>query len=217
MTRILMILSFMVAALVAAPQSAAAKALDIRIDASESAPLFKSEDYRRAIAVAAANKVAALRPGDRVTLRSFGAVGLDNVANYEVRIGRRSNTASNVARIVARRIIRMGEGGVRPQRTTEIIAMLQWGQFNCQSGHEIWVATDAIDTGMVSSPRAVANGRAQLPAPRAGLLRNCKVTFVGIGQTAETPLSSTQINNWIAAWRRYFRTAGARFMPIVNP
>lgn len=217
MTRIFLTSTIAVAASLAAPHAAYAKDLDLRVDASESAPLFKSATYRRTIARAAANKVASLRPGDSVSLRSFGAVGLDNIASYEVRIGRRSNKASDIARVVAQRIMRMGEGGVRPQRTTEIIAMFQWGRFNCAPGDEIWVATDGIETGMIASPRAVASGRAELPAPKAGYLRNCSVTFVGIGQSASTPLTSTEVNNWIGAWRGYFRTAGAGFTPIVNP
>lgn len=198
------------------PQPADAKSLDIRIDATTSAPLFRNEDYARLIAQRAANEVVQMQPGDYVTLRSFGAVGLDNITSYSVRLSRRSNTPQAVARIVAQRIIRMSQGGVRPQNSTEIVAMFEWGRFDCQPGDHIFVASDGVETGSVSA-NALLSGRSQLPSPRAGLLANCEVTMLGIGQTDEAALTSREVNNLIAAWSSFMRRAGARFVPIANP
>lgn len=165
----------------------------------------------------AANKIIKLRPGDHVTLRSFGAVGLDNLTRYDVRIGRRTNKAEDVARIVASRIMRMASGGVKPQASTEIVAMLQWGRFACKPGDQIWIASDGIETGVISNLTALVNGKAHLPKPKSAYLRHCDVTMAGIGQAANVQLSSVHVNNLIAVWSRFMRQSGAKFTPVVNP
>ncbi len=217
MKTFLLTLFAVMAMIFTAPVTAEAKSLDLRVDASQSAPIFRNEAYAQVIARSAAREVLRMQAGDTVSLRSFGAVGLENLTRYEVRLSRRTNPPERVARIVAARIMRMANGGVRPQGTTEIVAMLQWGRFNCQAGDHIWIASDGIETGMVRSSQALLNGREQLPSPRAGSLTNCRVSMVGIGQTDQGSVTSRQVNTLIAAWQSFMRKAGARFTPVAIP
>ncbi len=189
----------------------------IRIDNSDSNLVASDPEFARVVARRLASRISGLKPGTFVELRSFGDVNGDNNLRYVRQILPRSYPADRVAREVAETIIANAENGGGTQGSTEIIAELTWGEFDCGAGDGIILLSDGIPTGQITSQQAVLDGGEALPEPNSGVLDGCSVSIWGLGRTQDSQLTSPQINNLRAAWEAWMQIAGAEFTAITNP
>ncbi len=194
------------------------KTLHIAVDVSGSNPIVTSKAYSAIIAKRIAQQIMELGIGDSVSFRTFGHLDLDNLQQYDVRLTRRARPVA-VAKRIAQFIISIPDGRIAPQGSTEIIAHLEWSEYNCAAGDMIILATDGIETGsQVPNPDKLLSGKIGLPKPMTeGYLSGCTVTILGIGKTATGSWPSVNVKYLIGAWQQYLKTSGAQFKILPNP
>lgn len=123
----------------------------------------------------------------------------------------RSNRPQRAAAQAAQFIAGLPKSSVAPQGTTNIIAFLEFGDFDCANGGQILLITDGIEASIYADPNALLKGKVKLPTPEPGFLKGCSVTFYGLG--AEQ--SAQEAKNIRDAWKRWFETAGAPFTAVM--
>lgn len=187
------------------------------LDDSNSNLLASDAEFARVVARAAAQYVAALPVGTKVSVRQFGEVNGANNLRYDRQITRKSHPAQSVARDVARIIDGHARSDKAQQRSTEIFYTLSHGAFDCEAGDTIILLSDGVPSGQVRSLSAVLNGTEPLPKLAQGSLSGCTVKIWGFARTAQGSLSSTQANNLRAAYEVAMDHAGAKFEAVSNP
>lgn len=189
--------------------TAEARTLTLGIDLSGSNPVFK-EEFARVAGTYAGSRVAALSLGDVVSVRSFGARDLSNLRSSNVSITRK-NRPDQVARQVAQFIAGIPSAGVTPQPSTNLVAFLEFGDFDCARGGEILLITDGLESSSYADADALMKGKAKLPEPQPDFLKGCTVTFYGLG--VRQPAQAVKIVR--EAWRDWFEKAGATFTAVI--
>jgi hypothetical protein len=158
--------------------SANATTFTVGIDLSGSSPAF-SDQFTQPAGEHAGSRVAALKLGDRVIVRTFGERDLRNMRQRSLVISR-TNRSQEAAKQVSALIATIPKAGIEPQGSTNVIAFLEFGDFDCVHGGQILLITDGIEASSYVDPDALLNGKAKLPAPQPGLLSGCSVTFYGL-------------------------------------
>lgn len=188
---------------------AGAAVLTLGIDYSGSNPVLSDVEFAEAAAAHVHPLIAALELGDVVRIRTFGARGSENLRAATIQINR-TNRPQRVADEVAAMIAALPQAGVPPQDSTNIIAFLEFGDFACPSGEQVVLITDGLESSAYIAAKELMEGKA-LPAPDAGLLAGCQVTFYGLG-VGQPPQVAKSLR---AQWRAWFDGAGATFKPVV--
>ena len=147
---------------------AAAKTLTIGIDQSMSNPLMLDEAVARAVGGNVGEQIKALQPGDWVHVRTFGERSAVNFQAEKIRITR-SVRADKVADMVARFIASLPSKAGKGQGSTNIIAFLEFGAFDCANGGRILLLTDGIESSAYIQERDLFAGK-PLPAPEPNIL-----------------------------------------------
>jgi hypothetical protein len=186
-----------------------AATLTVGIDLSGSSPVF-DEQFARPAGQHVAKRVAALSIGDRLVVRTFGARSLINVRQGTMAITR-SNRPQEVAAQAAALVANVPSAGIEPQGSTNVIAFLEFGEFDCAQGGQIILVTDGIEASSYSDPDALLSGKAKLPDPTPGFLSGCSITFYGLGAGQ----SAQAAKNIRDAWRKWFDAAGASFTAVM--
>lgn len=194
---------------------ASAKTLTVGIDESVSNPLVLDEAYARVVAQYVRGQIAALQPGDWVRVRTFGERTSAHFPSEAIRITR-SLRADKVADLVARFIAGLPSKTLQGQNQTNILAFLEFGQFDCANGGRILLLTDGIESSHSMDDRSLFAGK-PLPPPQADLLKGCEVVMFGLGQSKDGSLPPQLVKTIRAAWAAWMKTAGATFTAIIDP
>jgi hypothetical protein len=190
--------------------------LAIGLDLSSSSPLVKSKEFAELAAAAMAEKINAMPMGSRVSIRTFGNGGLENIRKKEAVLSPR-NRPSEVAKAVAR-LIATAKDAATAQGSTYLLSFLMQTDFHCDEQGEVIVITDGLEgSADLMMTDKMLNKSFTIPEPQKGLLKDCRVLFWGLGRTADGVLSAKQVRNLDTAWNDWFKAAGAEFKSISNP
>jgi hypothetical protein len=194
------------------------KTLHVLADLSASNPIVSSETYAQLIAFRVSEAILAMNYGDHVSFTTFGNLRLDDQLRVRVRLTKK-NKPEAVAQKIAQLIMSIPSGNIDAQKSTEIVAQLEWGAFDCAASDQILVETDGIEaSGFVPSPKKLLNGSVALPEPmEPGYLEGCKVTMLGVGKTENGSWPGPQVRNLMKAWKIYMAAAKANFIAMPNP
>lgn len=193
-----------------------AKTLHIAVDVSASNPMISNEPFAKIIAKRVSQQILALPMGDYVSLRTFGHLKLDNLQQFDVRLTRKAKP-ERVAKAISKFLISIPNGGVEPQKSTEILAQLEWAEYKCSDRDTILIITDGIEASSQVSPQKLVDGKVKLPLPDDAYLKGCSVTMLGIGKATNGSWPSVNVKNLVRAWKSYMKAAGASFKAIPNP
>ncbi len=191
--------------------SVQARTLTIGLDLSGSNPLLGDRNFADQAARHAVRAIEALKSGDVVRVKSFGARDdARNLLDRSVTIGRRMRSA-RVAKAVGDYLRSLPEQAQAGQSSTNLLAWLEFGSgFGCEEEGQILVITDGLESSSLVDGRALIAGKARLPAPQVSL-KGCALTFYGLG--AGWP--ATQVRTLRDEWSRWAEKAEARFTPII--
>jgi len=193
-----------------------AKTLTIGLDLSGSNPLVESTDYAGVVARSVREKINAMALGDRVVLRTFGQRGLNNLKTIKVQINRRDRP-EKIGRALSRIIHAIPEKQLNIQENTNIVAFLEFTDFGCGQGGEVFLVTDGIESSSYVAGPAFLRGKASLPQPDEDVLKGCAVTMFGIGKNVNGPWPPQQVKNIRKQWTSWMEKAGAEFNPVIDP
>ncbi len=188
-----------------------AKTLTIGIDLSGSNPLLTHQNFAYGAAEHTASVIGALKSGDNVVVKTFGARGeANNLLNHRIEISRRMKPAK-AAGIVAQYILSLPSQKNASQASTNLIAWLEFTSgFNCPDSGEILVITDAVESSSFLDANDLLSGKKGLPEPDVDL-KGCALTFYGVG-AGFAPQSVKIVRN---EWRTWAKKAGADFSAII--
>lgn len=194
---------------------AGAKILTVGIDASVSNPLVLNEAYARVAASYVRSQVAALQPGDWVRIRTLGDRSSAHFPSEAIRITRQMR-ADKVADMVAAFVASLPGRALEGQNETNILAFLEFGQFDCANAGRILLLTDGIESSHSMNERSLFAGKA-LPAPDKDTLKGCEVTMFGFGQSRDGSIPPQAIKTLRASWSAWMKEAGATFNAVIDP
>lgn len=183
--------------------------LTILGDLSSSAPLQSSAPFAQRAAGVVREHILSLMLGDKVVLRPIGTRSTQNIVPIEWALGPR-NRQRKVADEVYGVIAGTPSSKRKGQEETSLIFTLESG-IPCGPRSAILIISDGIEASRdFSKVRELLAGKAQLPKPAAPALRGCKVTFLGIGLTADGTyqLNTSELQHLTSAWRSYLLAAG---------
>jgi hypothetical protein len=205
-----------IAAILCLPLIGHTEPLAIGLDLSSSSPLVKSKEFAELAAAAMAEKIKAMPMGSKVSIRTFGNGGLENIRKKEVVLSPR-NRPSEVAKAVAR-LIATAKDAAKAQGSTYLLSFLMQTDFHCAEHGEVIVITDGLEgSADLMMTDKMLNKSFTIPEPQKGLLKDCRVLFWGLGRSADGVLSAKQVRNLDTAWNDWFQAAGAEFKSISNP
>ena len=202
-----------IALLLGASQSAPAQTLTIGLDMSLSNPLVSDKAFRQQVAGYVAQHIKPMRVKDQVVLMPFGA--RDNAANlHSKRITIKRHQQAKTAKAVAHHIINFSAQKSNAQQATNILAWLEFNDFNCANGGTIIAVTDGIESSENVNASAFITGKVALPKPdEFHQLQNCDVVFYGLG--VGRPAKEAKIIR--RAWAAYFKQAGVKSFKAIMP
>jgi hypothetical protein len=201
-----LVFACVVVAFLAAPLDA--KTLFIGVDMSASNPLLESEVAARAAGQHAAREISSLQMGDWIVVQKFGARIADNMATEKFRLTRQLRPAT-VAQLVGRYIAGLPSHKAEAQDATNLVAFLEFGDFDCGNGDKLLLLADGIEHSAYIRERKFRSGK-PLPKPRANILNGCTVTMFPFGGLLPPPVVKTIR----ASWEVWMKTAGASFNAI---
>lgn len=182
--------------------------LTIGYDVSGSSPVFVGT-FAKSAGAEVEIRVAALSLGDKVIVKPFGARDLTNrAALLPITRSARPRAAAG---IIARQIAAIPQSGIAPQGSTNIVAFLEFGEFDCANGGQVFLITDGLEASTYADPGALLKGKAKLPAPETPFLSGCAVTFYGLGARMSPQAAKTLRD----AWRAWVEKAGGSFAAVI--
>lgn len=202
---------------VLADDSTTTRDLMIALDVSTSNVVIDNDVMAAKAARTAADMIRALQNGDRVHIRTFGSYSQsDNPLRLDLVVSRRMpahRIAASVERLIASLPELVESGRLPAGGTTHITAFLEEESVLLSCGTRettLVLFTDGIEASPETSPDALSEGRAALPAPEGYALQGCKLGLYGIGETADGA-QRNRTENLIAAWTAWAEQAGASF------
>ncbi len=191
--------------------TASAKTLTIGIDLSGSNLLLSHANFAHGAATHVQAAINALKPGDVVQLKTFGARhSALNLRQHRVTISRH-NRAAKVAGQVAQFIRTLPEQTKTGQSSTNLIAWLEFtSDFDCHQDGQVLVITDGLESSSYVDGKDLLSGKKALPAPDVNL-KGCALTFYGLG--AGWP--PKEVKRVRKAWQAWADQAGAAFTAII--
>ena len=201
----------------AATLPAQAKTLSIVIDQSVSNPLVLDKAYAKMVARYAQAQISTLQLGDWLHIRHFGDRSAAHFLSEKIRITR-GMRADKAAAMVAGFIASLPSKQLQGQRQTNIIAVLEFGQFDCDKKSRVLLLTDGIESSALMNERDLLSGNKPLPPPDEKFLSGCEVTMMGVGQSIDGSLTPQAVKHLRAAWTAWMKQAGASpFTVIIDP
>lgn len=199
-----------------APAIVSAKTQTILIDVSGSARLIEVPAFAKAAGDKAKSQILALQPGDWVHVRRVGERGGKNFPVEKLRVTRQIS-AGQVGEIVSTYIKSVPSKTPEGDSETNLIAALEFGEFDCSNGGKLLILSDGIEHSSYITGQALLSGK-PLPAPESDLLKGCEeVTIFGLGQSADGQVPPKAIKNLKAAWSAWMKAAGVKkFTAIVD-
>ena len=188
-----------------------AKTLSIGIDLSGSNPLLSHEIFAYAAADYLSSEVLKLETGDTVNIKTFGArENAVNVVMSSFTISRRVS-ANQIAESLTQFIRSIPEQNGISQASTNLIAYLEFTSgFQCESGGQVLVITDGLESSSLIGGNDLLSGKKGLPEPQIDL-SGCDITFFGLGAGWE-PQSIRIVRG---AWQKWADQAGANFSAVI--
>ncbi len=198
-------------ALVTAYMSSSAETLTVGLDLSLSNPLVKDSAFSQTAAQYVAHHIKGMKDGDKIRIKTFGS--RDNAANFNTKEKTISRHGSaKMARAVAQYIQHVVKDNSNTQKSTNIVAWLEFNDFDCANNGKIIALTDGIEASSYVDPNALLDGKKDLPAPdEYAKLKGCDVVFYGLG----IGWQPQQVKTLRKQWSRYFKQAGSTFSVII--
>ena len=186
-----------------------AKTLTIGSDLSQSNPLLQDANFNQQAVSYVVAQIRALKRGDVVVLKTFG--GLADSQNFKSKsFTIKRHNAKKIAKYAAHHITKLASLS-EAQKSTNLVAWLQRGRFDCANDSQIILLTDGIEASEYVSPSALLLGKANLPNPnKRHQLKGCEVVFFGLG----VGRPDKQNNILLDEWHGYFEKAGVPFEAI---
>lgn len=186
--------------------------LTIAFDKSASNPLLSDPNFAASAAEYAAELVGALKEGDTVRIRNFGARDVaSNMLDQEFVISRRLRP-QQAAAAVASYIASLPQQAAQAQSSTNIVAFLEFDSgLDCENGGKVHLLTDGVESSTYVSSQSFLDGSQSLPTPDVDLT-GCHVEFYGLG--AGLPPQSVRFMR--KEWTNYVTAAGGKFTSIVK-
>jgi hypothetical protein len=134
--------------------------------------------------------------------------------NTTIRIDRR-HKAVDIARQVRALVESLPSKHLKPQKKSQILAFLEFGQFQCDKGSTIILLSDGIEDSPSIRAKDLLRGK-PLPKPDANILKGCAVVMRGFASGKPAP-SDAAVKAMRRSWSDYMKIAGATFTPIIDP
>lgn len=188
-------------------------------DISDSAPVATDRNIARQAGKTVRAITAALRPDDRVKLRSLGFAGaVETQIDVNVTLGRKVRSrADRIAPVLGRLVASFPEraerGEIEVQTRTNIIGFVEAlaPSLDCRNvDTRIVIFTDGIEWSTQVKGQDLVDGKADLPPPSGPILEGCVVEMRGLGQVAaKYQTDSRWFPRLRTQWTRFFEAAGA--------
>lgn len=196
--------------------TAFAKTQTILADVSGSNRLIEIPAYAKAGGIKAKGEILSLQPGDWVQVRRVGERGADNLPAEKLRITRQ-RSAGEIGDMVAGYIASLPSKTPEGDSETNLIAALEFGEFDCANGGKILILSDGVEHSSYITGKDLLISGKPLPAPEANL-KGCEVTIFGLGQSKDGQIPPKAIKNLKAAWAAWMSAAGVtKFTAIIDP
>lgn len=208
------------AMLMAVTGPACSKEIIIVPDHSDSAPIAVNQQIANMAANLVYSKIATMKMGDMVKIRSLGTYGVASQGLYaNIRLSRKARPHKVAGRIY--RIIRslpslVKTGRIKLQPETNIIGFLEAiaPSLDCHARPAtILIFTDGIEHSSFISQHELITGRKKLPAPSGRILEGCTLEMRGLGQQRKSLTSNPKWFRLLKKeWAGFAKAAGvARF------
>ncbi|TCO75824.1 hypothetical protein [Chromatocurvus halotolerans] len=202
-----------------ASMATAQQAVIVGLDISKSNAFITDQAVASRAASYMAGIIESLSRSDVVRVRTLGDYGMRaNPLRLDLVVSRKTparKIAATVQRLVEALPTLVAEGRVQASGTTQISAFLidEARSLECTGkAGGFYLLSDGIEASQATNPKALTNGKTGLPTPPTGVLSNCQLTMLGIGETVNGA-NSAHTRNLIAAWQAWAEHAGADFIP----
>ncbi len=200
----------------AASVPTSAKDLIIGIDISDSAPIAMEKHIADRAAKLASSRIAAMKRGDSVKIRSLGLYGTAAQTIYmNARLSRKARphkVARNIHQLIRSLPSLAKKGRIKLQTETNIIGFLEVvaPSLDCKTTPTtILILSDSIEHSAYISGRELLSGKKQLPSPSGPILAGCTLEMRGMAQQHKKLKSDPR---WFARlrknWARFAKSAG---------
>jgi hypothetical protein len=192
--------------------------LVIGLDISDSAPLAVNRNVASVAAGLVRSRIARMKMGDMVRLRSLGTYGVAARTIYaNIRLGRKARprkVAVSIANVVRYLPELARRGRIRLQNETNIIGFLETiaPSLDCRVAPvTIILLTDGMEHSSFVSQRDLLSGARKLPPPSGKILQGCTLEMYGVGQQRKSLKSDSRWFSMLARqWKKFAVAAGAR-------
>jgi hypothetical protein len=196
------------------PLAAPAYPLSVVTDLSGSAPLLVNERFAKLAAYAAVAEFDQLKSGDKFTFRTLGVTGFKNFGATAQVVKR--NKKKKMRKQLFKQIAYIPKDKtIESQGATNLLYFLNYTDFNCAEGENIFIVTDAIESSNYIDGNSLLMG-SPLPKPEADFLKGCKIIMYGMGLTVN-PIAPDHLKNMLKAWQDWAVIAGVEFKAVINP
>lgn len=187
------------------------KTLTIGIDLSGSNPLLTHENFAYGASQYVGNAISALKSGDIVQIKTFGArADAKNLLAQRITVSRR-NRPEKIAEIVSQFVRSLPEREATAQSSTNLVAWLEFtSDFDCAEAGEILVITDGLESSSYVDAKDLISGRKALPAADVSL-KGCALTFYGLG----AGWKPQEVKTVRKAWRQWAEQAQTEFNAVI--
>lgn len=224
MTRFSCALIAMACAGIAAPAAAQqAPRTIIGVDISGSSTFLFDQTSADAMGEFVEKYIARLDAPHAIDVISVGDEGLGHRAiDLSAAVGKsRASSAKRLAPQFAGYLrslpSRAARGELKAQGTTSLISFLHSLEGVCKAGNATAVVfSDGIEWSAAIDGRALAAGKAKLPAPKSAFLKGCTVSLLGVGQLRASMDSGGLAERLVPQWREFLSAAGAEPVTVTG-
>ncbi len=190
--------------------------LIIGLDISDSAPLAIEQAIANRAAKLVGSRIASMKKGDSVRLRSLGTYGTAEQALYvNIKLSRKARphkVSKALEQLVSSLPALVKKGRLKLQNETNIIGFLETiaPSLDCtKKPTTILILSDGIEHSAYIKGRDLLLGKKKLPAPSGPILKGCSLEMRGLAQQNKKLKSDPR---WFARlnknWARFAKAAG---------
>lgn len=190
----------------------------IGVDVSRSSLIITNQTYARNAAEKATAKLADLKLGDRVVLRTLGDYGGNKGWRLDVTASKKHRprkVRAAVKLLIGAIPESVRQGKINVGGSTNIIGFIDnaGGALGCNRGGRLILISDGQENSELVNGSAIVRGAAELPQHGAANVRGCQITMLGLGDMAnESSLKKTL--NIRSFWTALFENRGAHFTSL---